>query len=209
MTDRPTVVVEDQERPLIWTGGLDPDPLNPTEIDSAYEQGYVDGLAHSVALDAARKRRRDHLGIVAVLAAAAALLIVGYAAGRASAAQQETAPRGRAASGNPASGAPAAAGDIGSATTAGVASWYDDGPGLYAAVPSWSFGDTQYQVLVRAGDRSVVVTVRDFCGCPGARIIDLSPDAFVRLAPLSRGLVVVTVERLDARITAPPTDLEP
>jgi len=82
----------------------------------------------------------------------------------------------------------------------GRASWYDDGPGLYAAVNSFRWGDTPYRVRVTAGDRSVVVIVRDFCGCytgtARERIIDLSPAAFQALAPLSRGLVHVTVDIL-------------
>ncbi|HET7702118.1 MAG TPA: RlpA-like double-psi beta-barrel domain-containing protein, partial [Candidatus Limnocylindrales bacterium] len=91
----------------------------------------------------------------------------------------------------------------------GRASWYDVGPGLYAAVPSWRWGDEPYQVRVATGGRAVVVTVGDFCGCPGARVIDLSADAFRRLAPLSVGLVRVTVTRLGPGVTAPPTETEP
>ena len=91
----------------------------------------------------------------------------------------------------------------------GIASWYDTpGPGLYAAVPSWRWGDTPYRVRVTAGSRSVVVVVGDFCRCPGGRVIDLSADAFARLAPLSAGLVRVTVERLGAGVTPPPTSAE-
>jgi rare lipoprotein A (peptidoglycan hydrolase) len=94
------------------------------------------------------------------------------------------------------------------AIASGLASWYDDGPGLYGAVPSWRFGDRPYQVRVSAGGRSVVVTVRDFCGCPGARIIDLSPSAFRELAPLARGVIPVTIEDLAAPgLTPPPTDV--
>ena len=48
------------------------------------------------------------------------------------------------------------------------------------------------------GSRCVTVTLSDFCSCyagtDSERLIDLSPDAFSRLAPLSRGLVRVTVE---------------
>lgn len=81
----------------------------------------------------------------------------------------------------------------------GTASWYDDGPGLYAAVHSYRFGDPVYDVIVRVpGGDSVRVRVRDHCACyvgtSRERLIDLSPDAFAKLAPLSRGLVRVTVE---------------
>lgn len=94
---------------------------------------------------------------------------------------------------SPPTGAPPSAG---SAIEAGVASWYLDGSGLYAAVPSWSFGDPRYTVHVCRLDteRCVDVVVRDSCACPGARVIDLSRDAFSRLADPSVGLLVVTVE---------------
>jgi rare lipoprotein A (peptidoglycan hydrolase) len=46
---------------------------------------------------------------------------------------------------------------------------------------------------VTSGGRSVVVTLVDVCRCRGERIIDLYADAFRRLAPLSRGVIEVTV----------------
>ncbi len=93
------------------------------------------------------------------------------------------------------------------ASTTGVATWYDDGPGSYGAVNSWRFGDTPYRVKVCTSEACVTVTVRDVCACPGGRIIDLSPTAFSRLAPLSRGIVRVTMTDLrDA--TPPATDKE-
>jgi Lytic transglycolase len=106
---------------------------------------------------------------------------------------------------------PSPAGEI-SAIEAGDATWYDDGPGLYAAVPSWRFGDRPYDVRVclQSDHRTCVdVEVRDFCGCPGDRIIDLSPRAFARLAPLWAGVVPVTVEDLGSRPTLPATGTEP
>lgn len=88
----------------------------------------------------------------------------------------------------------------GSASRSGRASWYNDGAGLYAAVHSWRWGDRRYRLTVcRADDleRCVIVTVRDYCQCyvgtSRERVIDLSPDAFSRLAPLSRGVIKVTV----------------
>jgi rare lipoprotein A (peptidoglycan hydrolase) len=39
----------------------------------------------------------------------------------------------------------------------------------------------------------VVVTLIDFCQCPGGRLLDLYSDAFERLGPLSRGVLKVTV----------------
>lgn len=105
------------------------------------------------------------------------------------------------------------------ASESGVASWYDDGPGFYAAVHSFRWGDPPYRVVVTADNgNSIVVTVRDFCQCyvdtERERVIDLSPAAFAALAPLSNGLVRVTVFRAGLRpagpgATPPPTDVEP
>jgi rare lipoprotein A (peptidoglycan hydrolase) len=104
----------------------------------------------------------------------------------------------------------------------GTASWYDDGPGFYGAVHSWHWGDQPYRVKVTApSGRSVTVTIRDYCGCPGGRLIDLSPEAFSQLAGqpglgvgLIRGVTVTrivgTVEVQAAPgVTLPPTDTEP
>jgi hypothetical protein len=93
----------------------------------------------------------------------------------------------------------------------GWATWYDDGPGLYGAVPSWHFGDEPYTVQVTAFEggqaQSIFVTIRDFCAC-GDRgeiptVIDLSPAAFRELAPLSAGVIRVVVDGVPH---APATD---
>ena len=67
--------------------------------------------------------------------------------------------------------------------------------GLYAAAgPALRVGDWRgRQVRVCAGERCVTVELIDFCACPGGRVIDLYADAFARLAPLSRGVVTVSV----------------
>jgi hypothetical protein len=104
-----------------------------------------------------------------------------------------------------------------SSIESGVASWFNSyGPGLYAAVNSYRFGDPRYSVRVclQDGSKCVVVVVRDYCQCPGNRIIDLSRDAFSRLADPSVGLVPVTVSPADrtpvaaGRMTLPPTSTE-
>jgi len=102
------------------------------------------------------------------------------------------------------------------ATTTGIASYYDDGPGLYAAVPSYTFGDRRYPLTVCLRDdpsRCVTVTVRDHCNCyvgtPDERLIDLSPAAFAQLAPLSKGLIYVSTSRSAVTLTPPPTDTSP
>ena len=74
----------------------------------------------------------------------------------------------------------------------GVASWFSIGRGLYAAMPGYRDG-TRVLARVSAGGRSVVVRVITQCGCPNGRVIDLSPEAFRAFAPLSRGIVKVSV----------------
>lgn len=80
----------------------------------------------------------------------------------------------------------------------GVASWYP-ASGLIGAVHSWHWGDTPYPVVLTTidGGRAVSITVlvADYCdGCTGSRLIDLSDDAFRRLAPLDAGLVRIQAE---------------
>lgn len=85
----------------------------------------------------------------------------------------------------------------------GTASWYDDGPGLYAAAgPALRVGDWRNSRVEVCAETCVVVRLVDWCACykgtARERVIDLSPDAFRRLAPLSRGLVRVTVRPVRA-----------
>lgn len=78
-----------------------------------------------------------------------------------------------------------------------------------AAVPDFHFGDRPYRVVVHYRGHRTTVTVVSFCAC-GGRIIDLSPAAFADLAPLSHGVIEVTVEDLRGPApTPPPTDVEP
>lgn len=60
-------------------------------------------------------------------------------------------------------------------------------------------------VLVRHGDRSVVVRIVDTCKCVDARVIDLTIGAFQELAPWGAGVLSVTLERADG-IRLPETD---
>lgn len=81
----------------------------------------------------------------------------------------------------------------------GTATWYcctrGHPRGLYAAAGSeirvgkWR---GRY-VQVCGGGHCVRVQLIDWCACKGSRIIDLYPDAFRRLAPLSQGVTKVTV----------------
>lgn len=83
------------------------------------------------------------------------------------------------------------------AAVVGVASWYATGPANVAAAgpalrrslgPHWR----GTLVLVEANGRQVVVRLGDWCACR-TRIIDLPASAFARLAPLSVGVIRVSV----------------
>lgn len=107
---------------------------------------------------------------------------------------------------------PTLSAELGTAIEGGIASWFNSyGPGLYAAVPSYTFGDARYNITVCRqddGSRCVVVVVLDHCACPGDRIVDLSRDAFARLEDPSRGLVAVTVMTGGVSPTPPQTHAE-
>jgi hypothetical protein len=86
--------------------------------------------------------------------------------------------------------------------TAGVAVWYRyrsghaaAGPRLRAALGSGWRGT---RVRVCSAGRCVSVVLSDWCACGGSksnRLIDLDSGSFARLAPLSRGVIPVTVSR--------------
>lgn len=67
--------------------------------------------------------------------------------------------------------------------------------GLYAAAgPALRVGHWRgRQVVVAANGHRVRVTLIDWCQCYGTRVIDLYPQVFRQLAPLSAGLVRVAV----------------
>lgn len=116
--------------------------------------------------------------------------------------------------------APATSGNAsmtGTTSRTGYATWYEDPKspsGFYAAVPSWRYGDDRYAIQVCLADRPGTCThavVRDFCACGDRHgeptVVDLSPSAFRELAPLSRGVIRVTVTG-PIPIPLPPTDKE-
>jgi hypothetical protein len=91
--------------------------------------------------------------------------------------------------------------------TRGTVSWYClpgrsactagyPADGLYAAAgPALRWGDWRGRSLtLTAGDRSVRVTLIDWCACPDGRLIDLYASAFRELAPLDRGIVRVVID---------------
>ena len=106
-----------------------------------------------------------------------------------------------------------------SASLGGLATWYDDGPGYYAAAGPelrLALGDQwrgqTVEVIAESGARTLV-TLSDWCAC-GRRngvptLLDLSIQAFADLAPLSAGVIVVDVvlgAGLRPAPTLPPTD---
>ena len=79
---------------------------------------------------------------------------------------------------------------------------------LYAAVGTFTYYAKPYRVrvCVRGGTTCVIAVVRDYCHgawkalrkpwTSASRVIDLSPELFRQLAPLSRGIVYVEVSEL-------------
>ncbi len=67
--------------------------------------------------------------------------------------------------------------------------------GMYAAAGAeLRVGDWRgRRVSVCRGDTCVRVTLIDWCACAGDRVIDLYGDAYRRLAPLSKGVLRVSV----------------
>ena len=73
----------------------------------------------------------------------------------------------------------------------GIASWYHR-VGMVAAHPSLPFG-TEVHVTNVANGKSVTVVINDRGPYVDGRIIDLSDDAFARLAPLGTGTINVRI----------------
>lgn len=97
----------------------------------------------------------------------------------------------------------------------GTATWYSwrpgeaaAGPALRAALGSGWRGST---VTVTSAGHSVTVRLTDWCACGSGRIIDLDSRSFARLAPLSTGVIRVTVSSGGPapEPTAPGTDYVP
>lgn len=95
----------------------------------------------------------------------------------------------------------------------GTATWYATGPAGEAAAgpalrawlgPHWR----GTWVWVTANGSSVRVVLGDWCACRG-RLIDLPAGVFRRLAPLSRGILTVTVSRAGPLPTPPVTSTAP
>ena len=76
----------------------------------------------------------------------------------------------------------------------GIASWYESGQTMTAAMNKFNIGDT-VRVTNTANDKTCTVEIIDRGPYSPGRIIDLSDDAFEVLAPLSLGLIDVKVEK--------------
>lgn len=76
----------------------------------------------------------------------------------------------------------------------GVASWYESGEEMTAAMNQFELGDT-VKVTNLDNNKSCLVRIIDRGPDIAGRIIDLSDDAFGKLAPLSWGLIEVKVEK--------------
>jgi len=99
--------------------------------------------------------------------------------------------------------------------TKGLATWYclrgvsachkGYGNGMYAAAgPSLRHGNWRgSKVKVCTSSRCVTVTLIDWCACGGGRVIDLYSDAFRKLAPLSKGVLNVTVSGAQKKDPSP------
>jgi hypothetical protein len=91
----------------------------------------------------------------------------------------------------------------------GWATYFDAKSGTAAAGPLLRSGDWRGRVVtVCAGSRCLVTALTDVCAC-GPRhgkptLLDLAKSDFARLAPLSQGVVWVTVGRAEL----PATDME-
>lgn len=108
-----------------------------------------------------------------------------------------------------------ARGSIAEPIIGGRATWYPASGNIAAAGPALRhyLGKHWRGTLVSVCHRSrcLVVRLGDYCGCHGngGRLIDLSDDAFAQLAPLSRGVIAVSITRT-VRVPPPPaTDTAP
>lgn len=92
-------------------------------------------------------------------------------------------------------------GAISTALIGGKATWYCCTKGygesrmVAAAGSELRIGNWRGRTVTVTGPagNSIRVKLVDWCACKGSRIIDLQPAAFRRLAPLSRGVIDVSV----------------
>lgn len=80
-------------------------------------------------------------------------------------------------------------------TREGGASWYRFRGGTFAASTTFRKG-TYVRVTSRENGKSVIVQINDYGPTIPGRVIDLDAVAFKKLAPLSKGVIPVTVEEI-------------
>jgi rare lipoprotein A (peptidoglycan hydrolase) len=78
----------------------------------------------------------------------------------------------------------------------GIATWYNVGEGYYAAAgAALRVGDWRGRIIQVCTDSNCLkVKIIDWCACGNGRIVDLSPNAFSALYPLSKGVGNVVVK---------------
>lgn len=124
-------------------------------------------------------------------------------------------PRALVAAGTPVASSLAAKGELAPPIIGGRATWYRADGEVGAAGPLLReyIGRGWRGALVEVHSRGRVVVVRltDWCSCRHQRrLIDLSDDAFAQLAPLSVGVIEVSIGRVVKRVPdPPPTDTGP
>ena len=67
----------------------------------------------------------------------------------------------------------------------------------YCAVPGFKYHQKPFWVRITElkSGKTAMCKVRDYCGCIGGGIIDLSPAVFLKFASLGTGVIKVRVER--------------
>lgn len=104
------------------------------------------------------------------------------------------------------------------AVMGGLATWYCGagspcthgyGPADLVAAIDPSLGiERGERITISFDGKSVAVVVVDVCQCMGRRLVDLTSGAFRRLAPLSAGVIPVSIEFGGPAVTLPPTSTD-
>ncbi len=81
------------------------------------------------------------------------------------------------------------------ASESGLASWYGGRGSLSAAHRYFPFG-SKVRVINKINNKSVIVTVNDRGPFLPKRVIDLSKDAYLKIASLGSGVIPVVVQRI-------------
>ena len=95
----------------------------------------------------------------------------------------------------------------------GPASWYPTFGRVAAAGPrlrhflghGWRGTRIVVCRTTRSSEACTIATVVDWCKCPHGRIVDLSDDVFGVLAPVSVGVIRVSIRRLNVALPATDT----